>query len=229
MPLSPCRFSVWMHTFHNSREQMTAWYFTRTHPSFPLVYRRIYRLCRIHIYVPVELPRALRSVCKYRGIHRHHRDGISVDLFCVRLSSLFLLPTKSRQMCLYRLYVCSAVSRASLLFLLLFSVRGFCFPSPFQVKAFAKSAVGGTSCYFIDVASQQKIAASYMLDKSLKTFTVLFPNGVEHSFSLASVSRKENHFLLFLFFLFLGVFRGFVLRSLFGRISLDRPLSLPRI
>ncbi|PHJ16031.1 hypothetical protein CSUI_010155 [Cystoisospora suis] len=61
------------------------------------------------------------------------------------------------------------------------------------VKAFAKSAVGGTSCYFIDVASQQKIAASYMLDKSLKTFTVLFPNGVEHSFSLSSLQDVYSY------------------------------------
>ncbi|PFH35410.1 hypothetical protein BESB_062970 [Besnoitia besnoiti] len=61
------------------------------------------------------------------------------------------------------------------------------------VKAFAKAAVSGASCYFIDVSSQQKIPANYMLDKSLKTFTVAFPSGVEHSFSLSSLQDAYSY------------------------------------
>ncbi|KEP63294.1 UNVERIFIED_CONTAM: hypothetical protein HHA_297130 [Hammondia hammondi] len=61
------------------------------------------------------------------------------------------------------------------------------------VKAFAKAAVAGASCFFIDVSSQQKIPATYILDKSLKMFTVAFSSGVEHSFSLSSLQDVYSY------------------------------------
>eukprot|EP00920_Eleutheroschizon_duboscqi_P041836 GHVT01100480.1.p1 GENE.GHVT01100480.1~~GHVT01100480.1.p1 ORF type:complete len:150 (-),score=28.27 GHVT01100480.1:217-666(-) len=55
------------------------------------------------------------------------------------------------------------------------------------VKTFAKAAVSGVHCWFLDILSEQRVPATYSMDKALRTFCVAFENGVQHAFSMRHV------------------------------------------
>lgn len=61
------------------------------------------------------------------------------------------------------------------------------------VKAFAKAAVVGAPCHFVDVGTHRQIAGRYFLDKTLTNFKIVFPENVEHSFPLKMLHEVYSH------------------------------------
>ncbi|KAL8272411.1 hypothetical protein Esti_003701 [Eimeria stiedai] len=61
------------------------------------------------------------------------------------------------------------------------------------VKAFAKSAVVGAACEFVDVGARRRIPGVYYLDKSLTHFKITFSSSIEHFFPLKALHEVYSY------------------------------------
>ncbi|OEH74922.1 uncharacterized protein LOC34617955 [Cyclospora cayetanensis] len=61
------------------------------------------------------------------------------------------------------------------------------------VKSFAKAAVGGAACSFLDLTTQRQIPGRYFLDKTLTNFRLVFSESVQHSFPLKALHEVYSH------------------------------------
>lgn len=61
------------------------------------------------------------------------------------------------------------------------------------VKVFAKAALVGAPCQFVDVGTRRQIPGRYFLDKTLTNFKIVFPDNVEHSFPLKALHEVYSH------------------------------------